>query len=297
MELPKEGRRGTSVPSHTHQKERVRARNQTKGFPKKSGKLEERQALQMVRRSVSILHSKDVVNLSRKDLVAKRDTTYVAFVMGRTRWQTTKSIDSPAKKHRANASFPRVQILCLTTRMPLSFTSPFCRITMCKLTIIVPVSLIPLNNTNITLARVHALSRALMQKTHSSLSFVPALHVSQPASSNWDYRHRSVSTTSNRKMLVVSSLLTSQLKLVGTFAGLGLNPQIVWACLQLLHVGLVAELEEYPLSSQMVFSLLAPSLCERTTNPMVFPKCPTSTACVCHMPIPSLHHRSRGILP
>ena len=119
------------------------------------------------------------------------------------------------------------------------------------------------------------------------ISFVPALHVSQPASSNWDYQHRLVSTTSNRRMLDVSLLPISRLKLVGTFAGLGLNHQIAWACSQLLHAELVAEHEEYPSNSQMDFSLLGPSLCERTANPMVFHKCPTSTACVCRMPMPS----------
>ena len=87
-------------------------------------------------------------------------------------------------------------------------------------------------------------------------------------------------------MLGVCSSPISQPKLVETFAGLGLSPQIALVCSQLLLAGLVAELEVSPLSFPMVFSLLAPSLCERMCSPMVFPRCHTSIVSVCHKPMP-----------
>jgi len=129
-------------------------------------------------------HSKGVVNRSRKDHDARRDTICAAFAMALIRWQTTKSIDSLAKKHRANASFPLVQIPRLPKLMPLSFTSPFCRMIKCMTIMTVPVSLFLLSNMHTQLSKIHALSRALLQRTHSSSSFALALLGSQPAFSN-----------------------------------------------------------------------------------------------------------------
>ena len=83
MDLPKEARKQLSGQSHTQQRVKARAKSQSKGFQKKSGKLEVPHRLLMVHQFVLILLSNVVAKLWLKDPVARRDTTYAAFAMGR----------------------------------------------------------------------------------------------------------------------------------------------------------------------------------------------------------------------
>ena len=79
----KGGKKATFRPKPYSAKGKGKGKSQSKGFQKKSGKLEVPHRLLMVHQFVLILLSNVVAKLWLKDPVARRDTTYAAFAMGR----------------------------------------------------------------------------------------------------------------------------------------------------------------------------------------------------------------------